>query len=364
MKLTRAGAVLALVLAATMASGCSTSGGGDKAGGPAGGPVVLRMASATSDLSNSLPVADFIRRVRVLSGGTVQIQVISQWGDFAPDNEAQVVHAVAAGTVDLGWAGSEAFDVVGVPGLRALSAPMLIDSYPLENAVLKTALPTRMLAGLTRAHVTGLAVLGDSLRHPVAVRRALLAPADWRGLSIGTYRSGIQEQAIRALGATPVVAFGPYRVHDLATGAIQGFELDLPRYVHVVSPSSARYITANVVLWPLFDVLLGNPARLASLTAQQRGWLLQAANDAARASVTLVAGQNGLYVKQACAMGARFVTATPADLAALRAAFSPVYHSLEADPQTGAFIRQIQQLKRASSPGPAPVIPAGCAAQK
>src|SRR5215469_9383379 len=273
MKLTKAGALLALALAATIASGCGASGGGDKAGGTAGGPVVLRMASATSDLSNSLPVADFIRRIRVLSGGTVRIKVISQWGDYAPNNEAQVVHAVAAGTVDLGWAGSEAFDVVGVPGLRALSAPMLIDSYPLENAVLKTALPMRMLAGLSRVHVTGLAVLGDSLRHPIAVRRPLLAPADWRGLSIGTYRSGVQEQAIRALGATPVVAFGPYRIHDLATGAIQGFELDMQRYVHVVSPSSARYVTANVVLWPLFDVVFANPARLASLTAQQRGWL-------------------------------------------------------------------------------------------
>jgi TRAP-type C4-dicarboxylate transport system substrate-binding protein len=361
MKLTKAGALLALALAATLASGCSASGGGDKAGGPAGGPVVLRMASATSDLSNSLPVAYFIRRVRALSGGTVRIKVISQWGNFAPNNEAQVVQAVAAGTVDMGWAGSEAFDVVGVPGLRALSAPMLIDSYPLENAVLKTALPTRMLAGLGRAHVTGLAVLGDSLRHPVAVRRALLAPANWRGLSIGTYRSGIQEQAIRALGATPVVAFGPYRVHDLATGAIQGFELDLPRYVHVVSASSARYVTANVVLWPLFDVLFANPARLASLTTQQRGWLQQAAQEATANSVGLVAGQNSGYIAKACAMGARFATATPADLAALRQSLSPIYRSLEHDPETGAFLRQIQALKKITPPGPAPAIPDGCA---
>ena len=364
MKLMKAGALLGLALAAVATTGCGASAGGDKAGGPAGGPVVLRMASGTADLSNSLPVADFIHRVRALSRGAVQIKVISQWGNYAPSNEAQIVRAVSAGQVDLGWAGSEVFDTVGVPGLRALSAPMLIDSYPLEAAVLKTTIPARMLAGLSGVHVTGLAVLGDELRHPIAVRRPLLAPADWRSLSIGTYRSGIQEQAIRALGATPVVAFGPYRVHDLATGAIQGFELDLPRYVHVVPVPSARYVTANVVLWPLFDVLFANPARLASLTAQQRGWLQQAANDAARISVTLVSGQNVPYVKQACAMGARFATATPADLAVLRRSLSVVYRSLDRDPQTRAFIGQIQQLKKSTPAALAPAIPAGCTARQ
>jgi TRAP-type transport system periplasmic protein len=357
----RAGALLALALAVAAAA-CSASAGADKAGAPAGGPVVLRMASIPYSPSDAPPVADFIQRVSVLSGGSVQIQVINQWGEYAPGAEAQVVRAVASGTVDLGWAGSRVFDTMGVPGFGALSAPMLIDSYPLENAVLNSSLPARMLAGLSTVHLTGLAVLGDALRHPIAVRRPLLAPADWHGLSIGTYRSGVQEQAIRALGATPVVAFGPYRTHDLASGAIQGFELDVQRYVHNVVPG-ARYVTANVALWPQFDVLFANPARLASLTPQQRGWLQQAADGAARASVPLVAGQDGPYTGQACAMGARFATATPADLAALRQSLSVVYQNLETDPQTSAFLRQIQALKKTTRPGPAPAIPAGCAAR-
>lgn len=364
MKLTRAGALLALTLAAVAAAGCSAAAGGDKAGGPAGGPVVLRMASTPSGVSYAPPVADFVQRVRSLSGGSVQIKVISQWGDYAPDAEAQVVRAVAHGTVDLGWAGSRVFDTMGVPAFGALSAPMLIDSYPLENAVIKSAVPARMLAGLSRLHVTGLAVLGDVLRHPYAVHRPLLAPADWRGLSIGGYRSAAQEQAIRALGATPVVAFGPYRTHDLASGAIQGFELDMRTYVHLGLVPSARYVTANVVLWPQFDVLFANPARLASLTGQQRAWLQQAAAAASSGSVMLVGGQNAPYIGQACALGARFVTATAADLAALRQAFTPVYRSLETDPQTSGLIAQILQLKKATPPGPALAIPAGCAARQ
>src|SRR5258705_1719074 len=144
---------------------------------------------------------------------------------------------------------------------------MLFGRSPLEDAVQRSAMTGRRLAGLGSVHVTGLGVLGDVLRRPVSVRRPLLAPADWRGITFGTYRSGIQQQAIRALGAVPVVAFGPYRDHDLASGQIVGFELDLQRYVPYRLAARARDVTANVVLWPDFDVLFASPAPLAALYA-------------------------------------------------------------------------------------------------
>jgi len=362
MALTKACAVFALALAAAVATGCSAVASGDKAGGQAAAPVVLRMASAPSGLSDAPPVADFARRLRALSGGAIRIKVINQWGDYVPGAEAQDVRAVAADQVDLGWATSRMFDTMGVPAFQALSAPMLIDSYPLEAAVLKTTIPAHMLAGLSRVHVTGLAVLGDALRHPIAMRRPLLRPSDWRGLSFGTNTSALQQQAIRVLGATPVVASGPYRTHDLATGQIQGFEFDVWRYLRVVLAPHA-YVTVNVTLWPQFDVLFANPARLASLSPQQRAWLSQAAQDAAAHSVSVVVGQNERSIRRACAIGARFATATRADLDALGSAFIPVYRSLEADPQTGAFIRQIQALKQKTPPGAPSVIPSDCTAR-
>ncbi len=269
--LRKTSALLALILVSAVASGCAGASPGDKAGGSVSGPVVLRMASTAGGLVDIPPVAEFVQRVGVVSGGALQIKVTSQWGDWAPDAEAQVVRAVGAGTVDLGWAGSRVFDTIGVPGLRALSAPMLIDSYPLENAVLRSAMPGRMLAGLASVHVTGLGVLGEGLRLPISTRRPLLASADWRGVSFGTYRSQVEEEAIRALGATPVVAFGPIRSHDLVSGQIQGFELDVRRYVELGLEAEARYVAVNVALWPQFDVLIGSPRRLASLTAHQVG---------------------------------------------------------------------------------------------
>src|SRR6266536_6512016 len=113
------------------------------------------------------------------------------------------------------------------------------------------------------------------------------------GTSFGTYRSQVQEETIRALGATPVVAFGPVRSHALGSGQIQGFELDLSRYVLLAGlAAGAPYVAANVALWPELDVLIASPGRLASLTAQQRTWLRQAADGATKDSVGLAASGN------------------------------------------------------------------------
>jgi hypothetical protein len=119
------------------------------------------------------------------------------------------------------------------------------------------------------------------------------------------------------------------------------------------------YVAANINLWPQMDVLLADPGRLAALTEQQRGWLRQAAQDAAGRSAAL-ADRDAQSVRNTCQSGARFANASPADLASLRTAFAPVYASLEQDPQTKTFIQQIQALKRSTPAGAPLAIPAGC----
>jgi TRAP-type C4-dicarboxylate transport system substrate-binding protein len=356
----RRGVLVGLVLTSAMVGGCAGAPvRADKAGGRAAGPVLLRMVGTPSDLGDVPPVEEFVRRVAMLSDRAIRITVTNQWGNYAPDAEAQVVRAVRSGSFDLGWAGSRVFDSMGVSSFEALSAPMLIDSYPLENTVLDSAMPGQMLDDLKGVGVTGLEILGGGMRLPIAVRRPLLTPADWRGISFGTYRSTVQEQVIRALGATPVEAFGPFRRHDLDTGAIQGFELDVRRYANQRLEGRAPFVAANVALWPEFDVLFAHPGLLSSLTDQQRGWLEQAARDAAKDSVGLV-GDDATHVRQACVAGSRFVNATSANLAALRRTLSVVYRAMERDARTKSFIVQIQRLKNATPPGSALDATASC----
>src|SRR5262245_42115713 len=223
---TRAAAAVALSLTACGATQQGGAGGDDKAGGDAD-PVVLTMADATAGLYYNQAVQLFVDQVEELSDGELRVEVQSEWGDFAPDVEQQIVRDVAAGEADLAWVWTHAFDTLGVDAFRALNAPMLIDSYPLQQAVIASDIPGEMLATLDALGVTGLAVLADGLEKPIAVDHPLLSPADYQGINFTTRRSTVHTDAVLALGARTEVAIAGARMAGLRSGEIQGYEMNL-----------------------------------------------------------------------------------------------------------------------------------------
>jgi TRAP-type transport system periplasmic protein len=357
----RPAALVLAVISAFVAAACSGGGsvGEDKAGGP-GPPAVLRLANTGGSIDQTPAIEYFVKHVEELSGGNVRIEVVDRWAEFASDAEQQVVRDIATEAVDLGWVGTRVFDTLGVRDFQALTAPMLIDSYALEHAVIESGITAEMMEGLDGLDVVGLGVLADGLRRPIGVSGPILGPADWRGIPFGTLSSQGQVEAIRALGAQPEEIFGSEREEALGKGTLQGYEHSLwlfggnPKW-----PRLAPYVTTNVPLWPQMDVLLANPARLEALTAEQRGWLEEAAGDAAARSAAL-ANKDAQALNGACEAGARFAEASVADLAALEAAFAPVYANLRRHPETKAFIERIQALKESTSAEPGLAIPPDC----
>jgi TRAP-type transport system periplasmic protein len=356
----RLAALVLAVISAGAAAGCGGGGAGseDKAGG-SGEPVVLRLANINGQLDFTPAVVDFVQRVEELSGGDLRIKAVDEWGDSASDAEQQVVNDVSAGEIDLGWVGTRVFDTLNFKSFQALTAPMLVDSYALENAVIESGITDEMMQGLDGLGVVGLGVLPDGLRKPSGVTGPILGPGDWRGITFSTLMSDGQADAIRALGATPMQVHWTEREEGLADGTIQGFETSI--WVHQHNPALAHlapYVTANVTLWPQMDALLGNPERLAALTAEQRGWLEEAAQDAAR-SISL-ADTDAQALADSCVAGARFAEASDADLAALEAAFAPVFAKLQQHPETKAFIERIRALKESTPPERDLAIPSDC----
>ncbi|GAB3847207.1 hypothetical protein GCM10027610_066650 [Dactylosporangium cerinum] len=350
-------AVLAVLGGCTVASGRP---GQDKAGGR-GEPAVLRLADINSGLDYSPAVAYFVERAAAVSHGQLKIEVSSGWGDFAQDADQRVVHDVAAGKADLAWAPTRVFETLGVNSFQGLTAPLLVDSYALQRAVLASDLPGQMLRGVEPLGVTGLAVLGGGLRKPIAAKRPLLGPADWRGLKFEAKRSTTQVNTIKALNAQPteLVKGGPSRSEALAAGQIDAFELNLLAYLLNTAVQRAPYVTANIDLWPATAALVANSKRWGGLSKDQRGWLTTAAAEATTRSAQL-ADDDAKLVKEACAAGGRFTNAAAADLDALRQAVAPVYAELDRDAQTKTFIERIRALKASVAREPALAIPADC----
>jgi TRAP-type C4-dicarboxylate transport system substrate-binding protein len=302
--------------------------------------------SATGDLDG------FVNNVTRLSGGTMRIDIRSSWRLGQVRNENGLISDVRAGKADLGVAGSRAWDSVGVGSFRALTAPLLIDSYALQDRVLHSAMIGQMLHGLRPLGLAGFGVLPGSLRKPLGITRPLLKPADYAGLRIGVQQSLVANATMRALGATPV--WFP------AQGPITGFggiEQQISAIAGNQYDKAGKYLTANVNLWPRPLVLFANGRTWAALTPAQRRILTRAATGDLAAQSKVVRGNEQEDTATLCRRGLQFLTASRAALAALRQAVQPVYAQLERDPQTRRFIRQIEAMRQGLPAEPAP----GCA---
>jgi TRAP-type C4-dicarboxylate transport system substrate-binding protein len=343
-----------------MLVGCSgvPTGGVDKVAGDEE-PTMLTMADLSGGLYHNPALQFFVDEVDERSGGAIQIEVVSEWGSFADGVEQMVVDDVASGKADLAWLPTRAFDTMGLKEFRALNAPMLIDSYALQAAVLESDIPADMLPSLDQLGVTGLALLADGLRKPISVEGPLLSPESYQGITFTSTLSETQAESIKSLGANTHVAIAQDRSVGLRSGEIQGFEMNLLGYRTNDFQYLAPYVTANVNLWASPVVLIANPAALDRVNPEQRDWIVSAATDASQQSVTMV-DVDSSEMAILCDSGVRFGEASSADLNALNQAFEPVLANLAEDPITAGFVSRIEEIKSTTEPGPGLSVPADC----
>lgn len=338
--------IVLLMVAAGAALQAGCGGWSDKAGGRSPRkPVVLTLAVPFGD---SEEVDGFAGEVSRLSGGAIRIAVRARWRWGQIGFENGLIRDVQAGKADLGVVGSRAWDSVGVMSFRALGAPLLIDSYALQERVLSSRLIPRMLSGLSPLGLVGLGVLPGPLRYPLGIAHPLLAPSDYDRLRVGVQQSQLASETFRALGATPVwfAAGSPSSIT-----AFGGIEQGISGILNGKLEEIGRYLTANVVLWPRPLVVFANPHALSKLTAAERAVLTQAVRNDISAETRLAVEDERSATAGLCrGHQLRFLTASRAGLAALRRAVAPVYTALERNPQTRAAIAQIEAMRVGVSP--------------
>ena len=174
-----------------------------------------------------------------------------------------------------------------------------------------------------------------------------MRPEDYRGATIALTRSRVADATLRALGARgkEILPSDPIEGYDgveQQIGAIAGNGYD----------SSASRLTANVTLWPRPLVLFANPKALKRLSGDQRDALQGGARAVLPAMLAAGEAEDKEAARILCRRGVKFVTATNADLAALRSAVQPVYDRLEQQAETKAAIASIRGLSTALAAPP------------
>ena len=301
---------------------------------PSGGePVVLRLATIDAVNGNGQAYGPeaFVNNLDAISGGQLQVEVLTDYGAGDAEAESQIVEDIAAGVIDGGWPTVRAFANAGIHGLEAVEAPMTITSYDAEKALVSGP-GRRHRAHPPRGHRgVGLSLAVGPLRRPFAAGEPLLGPEDWQGARFRAFNSPVQADTITALGGEPVnIGFG--WLDEVAAGNLRGAEFDIAQYYNNGLTTEAGLVTSNVVLWPKVYVLSLSQDTFDGLTDEQQGWVREAAEQATQTSVEATYDETTL-ARELCETGTRFIPASAEQLDALHDAVAPVIDGLAADPE-------------------------------
>jgi TRAP-type C4-dicarboxylate transport system substrate-binding protein len=342
--------VLAVVVAACGGTGDNTATD-TSAATPAGASEVDRAGGAGLEGQTVLTLAQpnlggpfpqliaWAEEVSRLSGGTLRIAFADWWRLGETLYEADTIGDVQNGLVDLAWVGARAFDTVGYDGFQPLLAPLLVDSYELQDAVFGSAIPEEMLRGLETIDVVGIAVLPGPMRKVLGIQQPLLRPEDFVDMVVGVQDSNLASDSLMALGATPQAVPA-----SASLDGLDGYEQQLGSIVGNNYHVSAGYVTANINLWPRPLVIIANPTTFDSLTQLQQSALLEAGASILADASTALRKEDDTAMPVLCA-SMTVATASNIDLAALLTAFEPMYADLAAKSGVASHLEAITDIK-------------------
>ena len=350
-------AVIAIAVTALVAA-CTATKSADKSGGDTAVLTLATFEDGPNENGQNHGPQAFVDNLGKVSQGRLKVELKTAFGGGGAEAESNVVRAIASGEVDGGWPSTRAFAKAGITGLEVVEAPMTIDSYAAEKALVSGPVAGQLLGRLDGSGVVGLGLAVGPLRRPFAAKTPVLGPEDWKGISFRVFNSPVQADAVQALGATPANLSFSF-IDGIRAGSLRGAEFDIAQYAHNGFGTEAGNVTANVVLWPKVFVLTLSKQRFDALTAQQQAWVREAAKQAVTASVDAPYDEASA-ARTICGNGARFFDAAPAQLKGLRAKLRPVLDGLAADPTNAQLLRDIQAIA-AQHPGPeVPDMPASC----
>ena len=369
--------VVAALGVAALGVGVAACGGDDEtpAGGTgtstaastgAEGTLTLRIGYVTTPQHPyGLSIAKFKEEVEAASAGKITVTPLP---GASGGNDVTLLDDVSGGSIEMAAVSTAVWDSKGVNVFQPLQAPFLITNYPLAESVYSGEIGQGMLDspnGPAKLDLVGLGLLEGGLRKPVGREKALKGPADFKAIKLRAPASKVMTSSIKALGAEPVsIPLGDVAT-ALKNGTVDGMEANYGLIVTQKFNEAAKFVTADVNLWPFPAAVVINKAQWDKLSPEQQTTLKDAGKNLAKNSIEGVfinpPPDATNFVKVLCDAGMTFAIAGDENRAALGKAAQPALDELASGADTGDFLKQIQAAKEAAGPPAAPPpLPDGC----
>ena len=229
-----AATMLAVVMAGSLAAGCSSSSPNTAASGeespaadtgtPASGAVSLSLADAQPDgCAANLAMKAMVEEINEKSGGSMNVTYYpnSQLG-----NERDLAEGVIAGTVDMAWISCAVMQNF-TEDFAIFSLPYIFKDYDHVHAYADSELSDQIFKKLEDAQkVKVLGLFDQGFRWIWTSNKEVTTLEDLKGLKLRTPESDVYTKTFTLLGTNPTpMAFGDLFT-ALQTGVVEGYEVN------------------------------------------------------------------------------------------------------------------------------------------
>ncbi len=334
-------------------AGTVTACAGQVATTKAGGEDVRAVTIATMDPPGrpaSDDVETFAGFLEEVSGGAFEAEV--QWeshrrvpdydpADPFPRLADAVVDQLAAGEVQLALLPDWIATDLGVPGIAAVKAPFVITDHRVVNELVVDPAAQELLDGFAEHGLVGLALLPETMRHPVTYGPQLRGPESYEGLRIRSLDPAA-EPVFAEIGAEALAFDGDTQID------LDGAESAYGQYA---SLAVGPVFVGDVTWYPKLSVLLADASWFASLSDEQRQWVTDAAQRTREYVIDTTPG-DAESAAAYCDLGGAIVLAGPDAVAGLEDATEALRDAVRDQPDERGMLDAIARIEAGLAAAP------------
>ena len=333
---------MAVLLASLALVGCGSSSSTEKKAPAAAATVTLKLGNVVQK-NHPMNVAceKFAQKVAQKTNNRVKIQIFParQLGD-----DRQLFEQVQQGALDM--AEISAAPIGSTAALAsALQLPFLFNNWDQYLKVMKDPVTDKLLAGLDKYQVKGLAIYNAGFRHFVTVGKTINQPADMQGLKFRVAETPLHVDIFKALGASPTpMPYGEI-YSGLQNKVIDGLEMDLSAILMEKHYEVAKNVTLSKhFTWPA--ILMINANKFKSLSPEDQKAIIDSAKEEIDENVKDIAEIEAKAVAELKTKGVTLKEYSTADTAP----FIEATKSIEAkyssqDPLIADFVKRVKEIK-------------------